>query len=472
MWLLIPTVLTQGFMFGLYVDYNRFLYFVILPVMILIGMFIDHGSIFLANIINNYRVLTSQVQKTTKTVNKTLAKVSSRITRKTLYVGFALGIVLICFFAFPIFMTPWQGATDQSFYQVMDNPGYQAIQWAKQNTPAGSVFVSDAFYGWWLGGFAQRPTLSAVDPQYLTVARELNPAKNASLLLDTDYMIDNGYIQVREDGGYIGRHNPTFLADLNWTYFPYPFFEFNDSEIILLSEKGATLQSNGITEIPVTNQQLINSQDGNTSTIIIDKANSYFKYSEVLTVTKGLQFANMTITIQSNNENSSLDWIYFTLNSQGTFYQPPMQNTVAMLDNGMKEYGQLIFAQNQPQNISTSLSPTYPCITQLLYNLQGKSTAEIQILVGLYQVSDHDIANVDQTLMTHEQDALTSQPQSHVLPMTTFDYQTALADWSVSYVANRDFELTPKFADDPAFSLVFINNEVAIFKVKSNLAGG
>ena len=111
---------------------------------------------------------------------------------------------------FPLFITPWQGVTIQSFYQVMNNPGYQAIQWAKQNTPTNSVFVSDALYGWWLGGFAQRPTLSAVDPQYLTVARELAPAKVANNLLDTDYMIDNGYIQVREDGGYIGRHNPRF----------------------------------------------------------------------------------------------------------------------------------------------------------------------------------------------------------------------------------------------------------------------
>ena len=205
MWLLVPTVLTQGFLFGLIVDYNRFLYFLVLPVMILIGMFIERGSFFFAHIIDNYRVLTSQVQKTTKNVHKTLDKVLSHITRKTLYASFIVVIVLICVFAFPIFMTPWQGTTDQSFYQVMDNPGYQAIQWAKQNTPPGSVFVSDALYGWWLGGFAQRPTLSAVDPQYLTLARELPYAKNASYLLDTDYLIDNSLIQVREDGGYIGK---------------------------------------------------------------------------------------------------------------------------------------------------------------------------------------------------------------------------------------------------------------------------
>ena len=111
------------------------------------------------------------------------------------------------------------------------------------------MFVSDALYGWWLGGFAQRPTLSAVDPQYLTVARELAPAQVASNLLDTDYMIDNGYIQVREDGGYIGRHNPMFSADLNWTYFPYSFFQFNDSEINLLSQNGGTVQSTDVTQI-------------------------------------------------------------------------------------------------------------------------------------------------------------------------------------------------------------------------------
>ena len=118
----------------------------------------------------------------------------------------------------------------------MNKPGYQAIQWAKQNTAPGSVFVSDALYGWWLGGFAQRPTLSAVPPQYLTVDSELAPATVASNLLDTDYMIDNGYIQIREDGGFVGRHNPEFLADLNWTPFPFSFFQFNDSEITLLSQ--------------------------------------------------------------------------------------------------------------------------------------------------------------------------------------------------------------------------------------------
>ncbi len=397
-------------------------------------------------------------------------KVLSRITRKTLYAAFIISITLICVLTLPLFITPWQGTADQSFYQVMDNPGYQAIQWAKQNTPPNSVFVSDALYGWWFGGFAQRPTLSAVDPQYLTLAREFAPANFAKNVLDTDYMIDNGYIQVREDGGYIGRHNPMFLADLNWTYFPYSFLQFNDSEITVFSQNAGILQSTNITQIPVTSMQLVGAQTDNPS-IIVNKANSDLSYSEILTVSKGVQFANITIMLQSTSQNTSLDWINFVLNSEGSFLQPN-SSTIAMLDAGTKEVGQLIFSQKQPQVYD--YNKQYPCITELSYNLQGQSNAEIQILVGLYPVSDSDISDsavLNRTLFIHQANA--QQQQKNAPALTTFDYHAALQQYSVSYVANRDFELNPKFANDPKFNLVFINSEVAIFKVKGdvNLAG-
>ena len=470
MWLLVPLLLTQGYMFGLYVDYNRFLYFLILPVIILFAMMIDHASGYFAKVIDTLRVLTSQMQKTKKTVNKLRSRILTRITHKTIYSAFLLGFVLIFLFTLPIFLTPWQGVTIQSFYQVMNNPGYQAIEWAKQNTPVGSVFVSDALYGWWLGGFAERPTLSAVSPQYLTVDQELAPATVAANLLDTDYIIDNGYIQVREDGGYIGRHNPEFLADLSWTPFSYSFFQFNDSEITLLSQNGGSVQSTDITQIPVTNMQLVGAQTDNPS-IIVNKGNSDFNYSEILTVSKGVTFANMTIAIQSNNPNVSLDWVNFILNSQGEFLQPS-GNTVAMLDVGMKECGQLIFVENQPE--ISSFNSENPCVTELSYNLQGKTTAEIQMLVGIYQVSENDIQNQASLNQTITDNVQTAQKPTVALPITTFDYQAAIQEYSVSYIANRDFELNAKFAGDPAFNLVFINNEVAIFKVKANatLVGG
>ena len=72
--------------------------------------------------------------------------------------------------------------------------------------------------------FGERPTLTDVDLQASTIAREVTISKNVSYMLDTDYVIDNGYIQVHEDGGYLGRHNPLFVADLNWSNSPIRFF--------------------------------------------------------------------------------------------------------------------------------------------------------------------------------------------------------------------------------------------------------
>ena len=91
------------------------------------------------------------------------------------------------------------------------------------------------------------------------------------------------------------------------------------------------------------------------------------------------------------------------------------------------------------------------------------------MLVGIYQVSENDILNqvgLNKTLMDNVQNA---QKPGVGLPITTFDYKAAMQANSISYIANRDFELNPKFARDPAFNLVFINNDVAIFKVKANV---
>ena len=79
MWLFVPLVLTQGYMFGLYVDYNRFLYFLILPVIILFAMMIDHASGYFARVIDTYHALTSQLQKTKKTTNKWATRISKLV---------------------------------------------------------------------------------------------------------------------------------------------------------------------------------------------------------------------------------------------------------------------------------------------------------------------------------------------------------------------------------------------------------
>ncbi len=470
MWLLVPTVLTQGFLFGLIVDYNRFLYFLVLPVMLLIGMFMERGSFFLAHIINNYHILTSQLQKTTKNVHKTLDKVLSHITQKTLYASFIVVIVLICIFSFPIFMTPWQGTTDQSFYQVMDNPGYQAINWIKQNTQPGSVFVSDALYGWWLGGFALRPTLSAVDPQYLTLARELPYAKNASYLLDTDYLIDNNLVQVREDGGYIARHNPEILATLNWTYFPFSFFTFDSSQNEIRYTINGIPQSVYLDQLAVEGMSFENFNDHKT--IIVTRGNDFFNYTQFTTVYKGLLFVNLTSTIESTIPGVSLLWNNIDVQSKGTQIPFDDKKTIALLDVGVKTFGQLVFNVNQP-NVTTKVAD--PRLIDLEYQFQNFSYGQIQILASAYSADNNpDIYKNSESINNYFLPVIAANLNSTKIQATVdfkewFDYRTAMQTNNVSYIVCRNIEIQPKFLQDPNFSLVFINSEIAIFKVKENI---
>ena len=485
-WVLVPMIFTQGYLVGIYTDYNRFLYFIILPLIILIGLGIDHGSGFFAHIIDTYRTLTRQLGRPIGSANRRLsslsAKISRNLTRRNLYCGFSVGLLLFCFAFVPICMTPQKGIEIQTFYQVMSTPLYEAMQWAKQNTPENAKFVADALYGWWFSGFAERPTLSAVDPQYLALAREFEPAKVAKRLLDTDYLIDNGLIQVREDGGYIGRHNPMFLAKLNWTYFPYPFLHFNNSLTEIKYRVGDSLQSLYLDQFPVKEMRMEN--DTEHATIVVKKGNEFFNYTQLTTVYKGSQFVNMTITLESAVDGVSLDWLDFKIHSKGKVLQPTQNKTVGLLDEGVKAFCQLIFDETPPSvNV---VNAENPCILELEYNLHGKSEGGFQILVGVFSVTNDPVvyrnpettANYMNKIVAENLEASQSadffkpSPDNEDLSLDVFDYRNALQEHDISYVTCRESELIPKFAKDPAFSLVFINDEVAIFTVKRNFNSG
>jgi len=472
LWILVPMIFTQGYLVGIYTDYNRFLYFILLPIIILIGLGIDHGAGFFARIIDMYLSLTKKMPQTTESTNKTSSRRLPRLSHKNIYSGFVLGFLLFSFLFVPMFLTPFQGVTVQSFYQTMNDSRYEAIQWARQNTPVGSVFVSDAYYGWWFSGFAERPTLSAVDPQYLTLAREFEPAKVAKSLLDTDYIIDNGLIQVTEDGGYIGRHNPMFLAKLNWTYFPYSFLNFNNNKTKIQYQIGDSLQFLYLDQLPAREMRMEN--DTEHATIVVEKGNSFLNYTQLTTVYKGVRFVNMSITVESTVEGVSLDWVQFFVDSKGKVIQPMQNRTVGLLDEGVKAFGQLIFNEKQPD--VEIVNGENPCIIGLLYNLQGESKGEIQISVSAYSVTDDPRFYQDPETKADYFNKIinynlnSSQEQVSDLPLDVFDYQKSMNDWNISYIACRDSELIPKFANDPAFSLVFINNDVAIFMVKKGFA--
>jgi hypothetical protein len=370
----------------------------------------------------------------------------------------------------------------------MNNPGWDAIQWVKQNTSANSVFVSDALYGWWLSGFAQRPTLSAVDPQYLTSARELAPAKNASYLLDTDYLVDNGWFQVREDGGYLSRHNPEFLAKIRNQYFPYSFFNFDNNGISVTLRNGNDVEIVSLSSLPVTEMHTISAS--NSESIIVTHGNELLNFTQKVTVYSALNsteistkmaqyFANMTESLRTDNPAVTFDTLQFNLDTKGTV-QPVVSDDhsyIGLIDAGMKTIGQIVFSspQSRPDKISFPDNAYTPI--DMTYILNTKTNAEFSYSIGVYQYSDSQLASIQKGTLTFDQ-LVKENTQTFLAELSqvpppindedfiVFNYQKALKAWNVSYIACRVPEMYPKFLRDPSFSLVFINNEVAIFKVK------
>ncbi len=475
LWLLVPLVFTQGYLYGFVIDYNRFLYFVLMPVLLLMGVFIDLGSGFFARVIDTYRTLTRQLNNGVKEVrHKRLAKLSAKIsrnlTRKNIYGGFIIGLLLVCFAAVPIFMTPYKGVEIQKFYQLMNNPLYDAMQWAKQNTSENARFVADAYYGWWFAGFAQRPTWSAVDPQYLSLSRELHPAQVATNLLDTDYLIDNNLtIQVREDGGYLARHNPEILTKLNWTYFPYSFFNFNSNQTKIKYAVNGNPLSITLDKLPVKEMHMEN--DTQHVTISFTRGNEFFNYTQVTTVYRGLSFVDITIKLEAAAENVSLAWLQMTVQSNGLPIGPPRADTIGLIDEGVKAFGQLIFKENLPDYDPEVIQSS--CRIRLDYALEGKSQGEVQISATTYSVTDdlsfyenqETINNFFNPIITANLNS-TQTPVDNIPLAEPFNYQAEIKTNNISYVVVRDSEMINKFAKDPTFSLVFINNDVAIFEVK------
>jgi hypothetical protein len=463
MWMFIPAIATQGYLVGLYTDFSRLTYFVYLPVIILLGLLIYFVSGFLAKTTDVNLSKANRLSHLRERFGKKFPRLKWLSIRNVFCVMFVLVFLSYSLVSLSIFAVPSQGVSIQSFYQVMNPPLFQATTWAKANTLVDSVFASDAYFGWWFSGFAQRKTLSASAPQFLIVSREFEPAKNVNDLLDTSYVLDNGIIQVREDGVYNTRHNPMFLAKLNESAIPFSFLLFNDADKTVLCRVGNDVESFDWGQLPLINMHVENTSD--SATIFILRGNEFFNCTETTTVYQGVRFANMSITMESDRTDVKLDWAQFLLHTKYA-KQYEGENTFALVDEQANVVGQLVFTKSLPQ--TRVITADNPSSVELSYNLRGQSSAQIQFEVGVYETQvNSDLPGYTQSLILNNTKSYANRVPD--LPVEISDYQKILQDSNISYVICRDSGTIKRFMNDPLFSLVFANSQVSIFKVKTTI---
>ena len=442
LWILIPAFSTQSFIIGLYTDYYRLLHFLILPMIIFLALFAAHGLNFLAH----------AAEKAIQTRKEKINSYAIRCFSIT-------AILLISSSLPPFFAGPTEGFTIANYYDVVTPPEFESIQWIRQMTSTNSVFVSQHGYGWWISGFGQHVTLSATDPQFLIIPHEFEAAYIARTLLDTDFVLSNGLIEIREDGGYLGRHNPMLLVESKRFPDPYPILYFNESEMTLFYRNGIHTEIVDATTIPVKDVKVETCQE--SACISIVKENENLVLTRKMEVFKGAKFIVISITVKCVGDETSLGYIRLMLHARGKILR--YEQTVGVLDESAQICGQVIFEGKTP--ITKLFATENPTCIELFYNVENTQKMEIKMVVGGFEVEKVQGKYI-QSLLSNMTN-LWFRKEENATSIDIFDYREIIRQKGISFFAFKRKEYPiEKFLNDPLFNLVFINDNIAIFKVR------
>jgi hypothetical protein len=449
-WFLVPVLLTQSQILGIFVDYSRFLYFIDFP-----GILLLSGGLF-----HIFRYSSIGINKISRIKWDWVKKIVPAIVFvASLYIAIVLS---------PWSIFPSEAIERVDFYTTIHRPEATGLEWIQNRTADSSVLVADHLYGWWLSGVGKRTTLSAAGLEFLLYSHEIEVAKSAQRLLDTDYYIDNGLIQVREDGPYFPRHNPLFSIETR-SGKPYSLFQFQDNMTVLcyyqIDIQGQKELETNITLSDIKKiEASIISEDEKSTILTITRENDLFTVNKTLIVQRGVRFAELSYEIKTKNIQTNVSEIFFQIYTQeGNETIPPDLSMIGLYDPYQRVCGQAICSESIPTEITYKGVEDEPTRFEMLYKFSRKPYMKIKMLVGVFDAEN--LSFPEEVEETYRE--LSGTPMASVTsdPVITWDYHQMVAEYNVSFVVCRDYMVYPKFSQDPKFRLVFKGDNVAIFQV-------
>lgn len=171
-WVGMPLLLIPCYFLGLYISYDRLVYFAGQAMMIFIAL--GFYTFFMDAI-------------------RLLEKFSCRlkalkINRKVANVAIALTIVGIIF-TLQLQMFNQISVDIAAFYQIVKEDEYEALKWIIKCTEESDVFVSEHNFGWWVNGYAQRSCLCAIPPTLINLPWQVENSEDAYKIL----YLEEGY---------------------------------------------------------------------------------------------------------------------------------------------------------------------------------------------------------------------------------------------------------------------------------------
>lgn len=204
-WAFVPIAVTQAYLLGIYIDYNRMFIFVVQPIYLLISLPLaaamrsNKPMIGMGYITKGIEWLIGVRIDARKVGALILFALTVLSSLSMLQLGFnTIGNV-----------NSWYNGIDM----YGDKPKLQALNWIRNNTEPNSTFIADENLGRWIEGYAQRPVYIYDSPQYLFLVGQLHRQQIAESILFANSIIANCYARVYDQSPF-GKYSP--LIKLQW----------------------------------------------------------------------------------------------------------------------------------------------------------------------------------------------------------------------------------------------------------------
>jgi hypothetical protein len=200
-WVLTPLVGTQGYLFGVSLDYSRILFFIAQPLTILAAAPLAFRNDVL-------QVLRSG------NLRRGLAEFKDiLVPGKTLQANplkQIVALVILVLSVISVLGMPFVGAATlgnlNTYYNVTDTYGdrekLQVANYIASTTPPNAVIVAETTAARWIEGYGQRRVLLAEDPRFLFLSGELERAYVATAIMFSFRGMRNGYAWIFDQAPY------------------------------------------------------------------------------------------------------------------------------------------------------------------------------------------------------------------------------------------------------------------------------
>ena len=319
-WISVPILLTFGYLFGIALDYNRFVLFLTQPIPIILSLsFIGHRNTYLWEIFIHWR-------------RRIVA-----ILILVLLVGYT-GLYLVNGASAPYKIDEW--------YREKDRYGWwgrhDALTWIRDNTDSNAKFAADELMGRWIEGYSHRKAYINTDPKWLFRRGQIDEYFISSTIFGGPYEYRSPhyrvFVQADINPRYsveirywrYGDYEPALyipiddIVELSDPYKPGPPLEVSASELISIGRGGfQAIYWTNKTLIVIQEMEVI---DENTILIRFETLNKTHKYVGIPLKLDMKTFISYTIEEDMIRLKYDNGYILLMLNNFYDAYLLPWEN--------------------------------------------------------------------------------------------------------------------------------------------------